>query len=62
MIGQRPIDLEVDGGISPETVGAAAAAGANVIVAGSSIFSSDGYRAAIEDLRRRAAEAQGTPA
>jgi ribulose-phosphate 3-epimerase len=62
LIGARPIDLEVDGGINPDTVGPAAAAGANVIVAGSSIFSSDDYRAAIEDLRQRAAEAQGTPA
>jgi ribulose-phosphate 3-epimerase len=59
MIGERPIDLEVDGGINPETVGRATAAGANVIVAGSSIFSSDDYRAAIAELRRRAGEAQG---
>jgi ribulose-phosphate 3-epimerase len=60
MIGERPIDLEVDGGINSETVGAAAAAGANVIVAGSSIFSSGDYRAEVEALRRLAAEAQGT--
>ena len=58
MIGERPIDLEVDGGINPETVGPAAAAGANVIVAGSSIFSSDDYRAAIEALRRPALAAR----
>jgi ribulose-phosphate 3-epimerase len=59
LIGDRPIDLEVDGGINPETVGPAVAAGANVIVAGSSIFSSGDYRAAIDLLRRRAVEAQG---
>ena len=59
LIGDRPIDLEVDGGINSETVGAAVAAGANVIVAGSSIFSSGDYRAAIDQLRRRALEAQG---
>ncbi len=59
LIGGRPIDLEVDGGITPETVGAAVAAGANVIVAGSSIFSSGDYRAAIDQLRQRALEAQG---
>jgi ribulose-phosphate 3-epimerase len=58
MIGERPIELEVDGGINPETVGAAAAAGANVIVAGSSIFSHADYRAAIEELRRQAIEGQ----
>jgi ribulose-phosphate 3-epimerase len=60
MIGDRPIELEVDGGINPETVGPAAAAGANVIVAGSSIFSSNDYRAAVEALRRPAIEAQRT--
>lgn len=38
MIGQRPIDIEVDGGITPETAPLAAAAGANVFVAGSAIF------------------------
>ncbi len=59
LIGDRPIDLEVDGGINAETVGPAVAAGANVIVAGSSIFSSGDYRAAIDLLRRRAVEAQG---
>jgi ribulose-phosphate 3-epimerase len=60
MIGERPIDLEVDGGINSETVGAAAGAGANVVVAGSSIFSGEDYRAAIEGLRRRALDARGT--
>jgi ribulose-phosphate 3-epimerase len=54
--GQR---LEVDGGINPETVGQAAAAGADVIVAGTAIFRSPGgdYAQAIADLRRRAATA-----
>ena len=54
MIGERPIELEVDGGITPENVGAVAAAGADVIVAGSAIFASGDYPAAIADLRRRA--------
>lgn len=34
----RDIDLEVDGGITPETAGQVRAAGANVLVAGTSIF------------------------
>ena len=55
MIGARPIELEVDGGITPETVGAAAAAGARVMVAGSSIFGSEDYAGAIAALRTRAA-------
>jgi ribulose-phosphate 3-epimerase len=38
LIGGRNIDLEVDGGITVETAGAAVAAGANVLVAGSAIF------------------------
>ena len=37
-IGERPIDLQVDGGLSAATVGHATAAGANVIVAGSAVF------------------------
>jgi ribulose-phosphate 3-epimerase len=39
MIHGRHIDLEVDGGITPETATLAARAGANVMVAGSSVFS-----------------------
>lgn len=57
MIGDRPIDLEVDGGITPQTVGACAAAGANAFVAGSAVFKGDGvdaYRANIEAIRSAA--------
>ena len=38
LIGGRPIDLEVDGGINPETAGLVARAGANVLVAGNAVF------------------------
>jgi ribulose-phosphate 3-epimerase len=38
MIGDRPVHLEVDGGIDPTTAPRAAAAGADVFVAGSSVF------------------------
>jgi ribulose-phosphate 3-epimerase len=38
MIGARPIDIEIDGGVTPETAPLVAAAGANVLVAGSAIF------------------------
>jgi len=44
MIGDRPIDIEVDGGIEPETAGLVAAAGANALVAGSSVFTGGGGR------------------
>ncbi|MFY8114066.1 MAG: ribulose-phosphate 3-epimerase [Rhabdaerophilum sp.] len=38
IIGDRPVDLEVDGGVTPDNAGAIAAAGANVLVAGSAAF------------------------
>jgi ribulose-phosphate 3-epimerase len=38
IIGDRAIDLEVDGGVTPDNAGAIAAAGANVLVAGSAAF------------------------
>lgn len=47
-------DIEIDGGISPDTIGAAAAAGANVFVAGSAIFGAPDMRARIGDMRHRA--------
>jgi len=39
LIGARRIDLEVDGGINPETAALVAKAGANVLVAGNAVFS-----------------------
>lgn len=39
MIGDRPILIEIDGGITPETAPLVAAAGADVLVAGSAVFS-----------------------
>ena len=47
----KEIDIEVDGGLSPSTVDAAAAVGANVIVAGSAIFGSDKPAEVITTLR-----------
>lgn len=38
MIGDRPIHIEVDGGVTPETAPLVAAAGADVLVAGSAVF------------------------
>jgi ribulose-phosphate 3-epimerase len=54
----RVIDLEVDGGIGPNTVAGAAAAGANVLVAGTSLFRDpEGLEHAVADLRQRATAA-----
>nr|MBA3983852.1 ribulose-phosphate 3-epimerase [Acidimicrobiia bacterium] len=53
------VHVEVDGGIGPATVGAAAGAGANVLVAGSSLFADpDGLEHAVKDLRARAESAR----
>src|SRR5947209_2751100 len=45
------IDIEVDGGINPETARVSIQNGANVLVAGTSIFKADDYAKAIRDLR-----------
>jgi ribulose-phosphate 3-epimerase len=58
MIGGRPIHLEVDGGVNPDTAAVCAKAGANVLVAGNAVFSGGRYReniAAIRDAATRAA-------
>ncbi|HEX9905392.1 MAG TPA: ribulose-phosphate 3-epimerase [Propylenella sp.] len=59
MIGDRPIDIEVDGGISSDIAARAAAAGANVLVAGSAVFSGGGRRDLAGNIAaiRQAAEA-----
>ncbi|MEE9318169.1 MAG: ribulose-phosphate 3-epimerase [Rhodospirillales bacterium] len=54
MIGDRPIELEVDGGISVDTIKAVTEAGANVLVAGSAVFNGDDYAKTIGALREAA--------
>ena len=51
MIGRRPIRIEVDGGITPETAPLAVGAGASVLVAGSAVFGRPPYNSAIAALR-----------
>jgi ribulose-phosphate 3-epimerase len=54
LIGDRPIHIQVDGGIAPDTAPLVTAAGANVLVAGAAIFKGGGveaYRANIEAIR-----------
>jgi ribulose-phosphate 3-epimerase len=48
------VALEVDGGISAETIARAAQAGADVFVAGTAVFGRPDYAAAISELRRLA--------
>jgi ribulose-phosphate 3-epimerase len=47
----RKIDIEVDGGINAETARVAIQSGANVLVAGTSVFGASDYAKAIRDLR-----------
>jgi ribulose-phosphate 3-epimerase len=62
MIGSRPIDIEVDGGVGPDVSGQLAAAGANALVAGSAVFKGgtmEAYKANISAIRNAAALARG---
>ena len=51
MIGKRDIELEVDGGVKPENVGAVIEAGADVVVAGSAVFKGGDYVKTLGALR-----------
>jgi ribulose-phosphate 3-epimerase len=62
MVGGRPIDIEVDGGITAENAPVVTAAGANVLVAGSAVFKGGAYRANIAAIRSAAAMARGEAA
>jgi ribulose-phosphate 3-epimerase len=54
IIGDRPIWLQVDGGISMETIEIAAAAGADTFVAGSAVFKANNPAAMVDSLRELA--------
>ncbi|UCD59228.1 MAG: ribulose-phosphate 3-epimerase [Candidatus Hydrogenedentota bacterium] len=54
LVGSR-LDIQVDGGITPQNAGMVVEAGANILVAGSSVFSASDYAEAIEALRRNKA-------
>jgi ribulose-phosphate 3-epimerase len=53
----RPIRLQIDGGVAPDTIGAIHRAGADTMVAGSAVFKKKDYARAIADLRAGAARA-----
>jgi ribulose-phosphate 3-epimerase len=46
--------IEIDGGISPKTIGRMAKAGANIFVAGSAIYGQDDYAAMIQEMKKLA--------
>ena len=51
MIGERPIEIEVDGGINPLTAARCISAGADILVAGTAVFAGGEYARNIESLR-----------
>ncbi|HEY7245387.1 MAG TPA: ribulose-phosphate 3-epimerase [Xanthobacteraceae bacterium] len=66
LVASRPIDIEIDGGITAEIAPLVARAGANVLVAGSAVLKGgggvDGYRGRIAAIREAAAFARGEAA
>jgi len=54
MLGSREVIIEVDGGITAETAGAVAAAGARALVAGSAVFRGSAYDTNITAIRNSA--------
>jgi len=64
LAGGRPIDIEVDGGVTVENAEAVARAGANVLVAGSAVFKGGpaAYAKNIAAIRNAAAMARGEAA
>ena len=64
MIGDRPIYIETDGGITPGTAPLVVEAGADVLVAGSAVFKGGSvknpevYRSNIDAIRTAASAAQ----
>jgi ribulose-phosphate 3-epimerase len=62
MAGARPIDIEVDGGITPDNAAKVVQAGANVLVAGSAVFKGGRYKENIAAIRQAGAMARGEAA
>jgi ribulose-phosphate 3-epimerase len=64
MAAGRPIDIEVDGGVTPDNAAEIVRAGANVLVAGSAAFKGGPghYRSNIAAIRAAAAQARGEAA
>jgi ribulose-phosphate 3-epimerase len=62
LVGARPIDIEVDGGIGPDDAAAVVRAGANALVAGSAVFKGGNYKGNIDAIRNAAALARGEAA
>jgi ribulose-phosphate 3-epimerase len=62
LVGARPIDIEIDGGITSDNAARVVQAGANVLVAGSAVFKGGNYKGNIAAIRNAAALARGEAA
>jgi ribulose-phosphate 3-epimerase len=64
LVGGRPIDIEIDGGITADNAALVTRAGANALVAGSAAFKGgpSQYRANIAAIRHAASLARGEAA
>jgi ribulose-phosphate 3-epimerase len=62
LIGGRPIDIEVDGGVTAGNAADVVRAGANVLVAGSAVFKGGMYQENIAAIRQAGAMARGEAA
>ena len=51
LVGKRPIDISVDGGVNRDTAGPLAQAGATILVAGTAVFGAQDPAQAVKDLR-----------
>src|SRR3569833_2406237 len=58
LCGGRPIDIEIDGGVTPENAAEVVRAGANALVAGSAVFKGGDYKGNIATIRRAAMSAR----
>jgi ribulose-phosphate 3-epimerase len=62
LVGARPIDIEIDGGVTPQNAADVVRAGANVLVAGSAVFKGGNLKGNIDAIRSAAAMARGEAA
>ena len=62
LVGGRPIDIQVDGGVTADNAARVVQAGANVLVAGNAVFKGGNYKGNIAAIRNAAALARGEAA
>ncbi len=62
LVGARPIDIEIDGGVTPDNAARIVQAGANALVAGSAVFKGGNLKGNIDAIRSAATMARGEAA